>query len=317
MHLGGADIRFVQEMLGHARLETTQIYTHVNIKALAEVHARSHPHGRIQEADDQAAPTSPISDAKDDSSFLHAADPLPAGPEMNDAFKVSHDAPQAVADRRHEDDPPPGEDDPPPENGPGSRPERPRPTLPGNPSNALPINRLKRRPRRAQTGRVPDYQYRHYDPQTGRWPSRDPIEEQGGANLYSFVLNDGVNRWDALGLISSIHAGAWAGAQAGWTAAELVQTFGLTTAAALDYVRRAKRCKEIRAEIDILKENSLSKCDCEDDDATIAAKTAYYCGLALWRWFENSECFFPPDDGHIQQQQQNFDKCKECRSFAE
>jgi hypothetical protein len=35
---------------------------------------------------------------------------------------------------------------------------------------------------------------------TGRWPSRDPIEEQGGINLYGFVGNDGVNRFDVLGL---------------------------------------------------------------------------------------------------------------------
>jgi len=48
--------------------------------------------------------------------------------------------------------------------------------------------------------RVPDYQYRHYDPATGRWPSRDPIEEYGGINLYGFVGNNGVNRWDFLGL---------------------------------------------------------------------------------------------------------------------
>ena len=44
------------------------------------------------------------------------------------------------------------------------------------------------------------YGYRYYDPVTGRWPSRDPIEEQGGINLYGFVSNDGVNRWDFLGL---------------------------------------------------------------------------------------------------------------------
>jgi RHS repeat-associated protein len=43
------------------------------------------------------------------------------------------------------------------------------------------------------------YGYRWYDPVTGRWPSRDPIEEQGGINLYAFVGNDGVNRWDLLG----------------------------------------------------------------------------------------------------------------------
>ena len=40
---GGADIRYIQEMLGHEQLTTTQIYTHVSIKALTEVHARCHP----------------------------------------------------------------------------------------------------------------------------------------------------------------------------------------------------------------------------------------------------------------------------------
>jgi RHS repeat-associated protein len=45
------------------------------------------------------------------------------------------------------------------------------------------------------------YGYRYYDPLTGRWPSRDPIEEDGGVNLYAFVGNDGVGRWDAFGLL--------------------------------------------------------------------------------------------------------------------
>jgi RHS repeat-associated protein len=44
------------------------------------------------------------------------------------------------------------------------------------------------------------YGYRYYDPLTGRWKSRDPIEEQGGVNLYVFVANDGVNRFDVFGL---------------------------------------------------------------------------------------------------------------------
>jgi RHS repeat-associated protein len=34
------------------------------------------------------------------------------------------------------------------------------------------------------------YGYRFYDPVTGRWPSRDPIEERGGINLYGFVGNN-------------------------------------------------------------------------------------------------------------------------------
>lgn len=39
-----------------------------------------------------------------------------------------------------------------------------------------------------------------YNPQTGSFLNRDPIEEQGGANLYGFVRNDAVNSWDYLGL---------------------------------------------------------------------------------------------------------------------
>jgi hypothetical protein len=46
------------------------------------------------------------------------------------------------------------------------------------------------------------YGYRYYDPKTGRWPSRDPIEEEGGVNLYAFVLNDGSNRVDYIGQFS-------------------------------------------------------------------------------------------------------------------
>jgi len=44
---GGADIRYVAEMLGHTRLETTQRYTHVSIERLRAIHTTTHPAGGL------------------------------------------------------------------------------------------------------------------------------------------------------------------------------------------------------------------------------------------------------------------------------
>jgi RHS repeat-associated protein len=44
------------------------------------------------------------------------------------------------------------------------------------------------------------YGYRYYNASSGRWLSRDPLSERGGANLYAFVANDGIDNTDPLGL---------------------------------------------------------------------------------------------------------------------
>ena len=185
MHLGGADIRFVQEMLGHERMETTQIYTHVNIKALTEVHARSHPHGRLPKPEEKL------------SASLQGVDPLHA----KEAMSATEPSPAAVLESPDLGAQDPSDDDSDPGSGVILPDPGPRPPIPGNPSNPMTFNMLEQFDSDKETIHVGDYTYRYYDPVTGRWPSRDPIGEYGGVNLYGFVRNDGIGSRDMLGLV--------------------------------------------------------------------------------------------------------------------
>jgi RHS repeat-associated protein len=102
-------------------------------------------------------------------------------------------APPAIAAWGDDSDRP--NDDPPA----GSAPIRPeRPDAPQTPKsgNSLTTNDLQSSPGM----QVAWYGYRYYDPMTGRWPSRDPIGERGGVNLYGFVGNEPASNYDFLGL---------------------------------------------------------------------------------------------------------------------
>jgi len=94
---------------------------------------------------------------------------------------------------------PPFDEDPPLGGAAVSNPEPPPKTPSPSGNLSVSARKIGSKNRRSRP-RVAYYGYRYYDPQTGRWPSRDPIEEEGGVNLYGFVGNNGVNKWDVLGL---------------------------------------------------------------------------------------------------------------------
>ena len=93
--------------------------------------------------------------------------------------------------------------------GPVRRQIRPRSPRPGNSLKTLACKWLADNHPAGNPMHVACYGYRYLDPLTGRWPSRDPIGERGGPNLYGFVGNDGVNWIDVLGM--SAGAAVWGG----------------------------------------------------------------------------------------------------------
>jgi RHS repeat-associated protein len=86
------------------------------------------------------------------------------------------------------------------------------------------------------------YGYRYYSPMLGRWGNRDPIEEDGGDNLYAFVSGSPVSSIDLLGLwaITRVSQQNWAKAvpASGETFASLA------TQLSLDYSERMKWLKK-------------------------------------------------------------------------
>jgi RHS repeat-associated protein len=134
----------------------------------------------------EEVPASPPADALSDYEIPEMVITAPAAETVK--------APPANIDRGDDSDRP--DDDPPA----GSAPIRPKgPDSPQTLKSGklLFVNDL--RPRSGM--QVAYYGYRYFDPLTGRWPSRDPIEEEGGLNPYAFNQNNPVDHTDYLGLL--------------------------------------------------------------------------------------------------------------------
>lgn len=70
---GGADVRYIQAMLGHAELSTTQIYTQVAIRQLKAIHSATHPASAGRKID-KPAQDAVLDEARDVASLLAALD---------------------------------------------------------------------------------------------------------------------------------------------------------------------------------------------------------------------------------------------------
>jgi integrase/recombinase XerD len=115
---GGADIRFIQQMLGHVKLDTTQIYTQVSIRKLKEIHSLTHP-ARLDKPGKDKPEEPKESQAATPAESPDAASPSPppesppldasASPEIvaDDALIRDGlmDALDAEADEEHREDP--------------------------------------------------------------------------------------------------------------------------------------------------------------------------------------------------------------------
>ncbi len=70
----GADVRYVQEMLGHTSLESTQIYTRVSIRKLKEIHSATHPSAKLEPRPGLASTEAPEEGERDELIASLAAD---------------------------------------------------------------------------------------------------------------------------------------------------------------------------------------------------------------------------------------------------
>jgi RHS repeat-associated protein len=138
------------------------------------------------------------------SSSLQAANPLSAIQAMTAVLSV----PEPTLEPPECGGRDPGDGDSDPDCGSLRRPTRPRAPGPRNTGNRLTRKQLGEDRPNGQMNHVADYGYRYMDPLTGRWPSRDPKEEDGGVNLYAFLENRGSQCCEYLGLAAFVVEGS-------------------------------------------------------------------------------------------------------------
>jgi integrase/recombinase XerD len=100
MHENGADIRFIQQMLGHEDIKTTQVYTRVALRMLQQVYASTHPGAFIDRNEAPPLPAQPSPDG-DEPTLPQTLKPETLKPD--DAMSAIREALRAEAAEDRED----------------------------------------------------------------------------------------------------------------------------------------------------------------------------------------------------------------------
>ena len=170
-----------------------------------------------------------------------------------------------------------------------------------------------------------NYGYRYYSPQIGRFINRDPIEEEGGNNLYAFVMNSPVNGVDYLGMFINTDAPSITKNPAtpsvlggvGTSEATLAILTGvglneyLNSVSAYNALNRAipipnvksRKCSnalitKLQSKVNAYCKN-VTRCNCQSDSCpTMRNKRRIFLKCAEARVTINYRCFFGGDAGH-------------------
>jgi RHS repeat-associated protein len=128
------------------------------------------------------------------------------------------------------------------------------------------------------------YGYRHLNPITGRWISRDPIGELGSVNLYGYLGNDAINALDWLGLLNIVRLGFMG---AGETTGKWLM--GLNASQIFTSKRQSAAMKYILKQLDTNGDGKVDDCDEEADIRITGYSWGGWTAVQLAREIKDTE----------------------------
>jgi RHS repeat-associated protein len=135
------------------------------------------------------------------------------------------------------------------------------------------------------------YGYRYYCPELGRWPSRDPIEEDGGLNLYGFVGNSPIRTADWLGMgdVNEIRLGFVGVRQSASDQTSWPVTLGryVRKERIYNWFYRGQAKRNLLEDMDSNDDGRVDCCDKEPDIQIAGFSYGGWSALTIAKWLED------------------------------